>query len=259
MPRLLTIFLAAFICSACVRSVTTVDLRPDGSGTIQQETSMSQQTLAMIKGFAPADQKGGPPPDIFSEEQARKMAATMGVTFVSGEPMKTADQEGYRARYSFDDITKVKVNMEPGPDMPGSKAKEDVVFTFDRRPTSSLLTIQMPQQKPGGPGPLGPLTNPAGGDPANAQMQAQAMTMMKTMMKGLFVDITLNVNGRIVKTNAPYVDGSRVTLLQVDFDKLLVDDAALQKLQNATDAKSLASLPGMKIVSDPKVTIEFTR
>ena len=31
--------------------------------------------------------------------------------------------------------------------------------------------------------------------------------MMKMMMKGLYVDVTLNVNGRIVKTNAPYVDG----------------------------------------------------
>jgi hypothetical protein len=259
MHRLLTIFVAAFLCSACVRSITTVDLRPDGSGTIQQETSMSQQTLAMIKGFAPADQKGGPPADIFSEEQAKKMAATMGVTFVSGEPIKTADQEGYRARYSFDDITKVKVNMEPGPDMPSGKTKEDVAFTFDRRPTSSVLTIQMPQQKPGSKGPLGPLGSPPGADPDNPQMAAQAMTMMKTMMKGLFVDITLNVNGRIIKTNAPYVDGSSVTLLQVDFDKLLVDDAALQKLKNATDPKSLANLPGMKIVIDPKVTIEFAR
>jgi hypothetical protein len=83
--------------------------------------------------------------------------------------------------------------------------------------------------------------------------------MMKMMMKGLFVDITLNVDGRIVKTNAPFVEGSRVTLLQIDFDKLLADQAALTKLQGATDLKSLANVPGLKVIPDPKVTIEFGR
>jgi len=83
--------------------------------------------------------------------------------------------------------------------------------------------------------------------------------MMKMMMKGLYVDVTLNVNGRIVKTNAPYVDGSRVTLMQLDFDKLLADDAALLKLSSAKDIKSLAGVPGLKVVAEPKVTVEFSR
>jgi hypothetical protein len=85
------------------------------------------------------------------------------------------------------------------------------------------------------------------------------MAMMKMMRKGLYVDVTLNVNGRIVKTNAPYVDGSRVTLMQIDFDKLLADDAALMKLSSAKDIKSLAGVPGLKVVAEPKVTVEFSR
>ena len=72
--------------------------------------------------------------------------------------------------------------------------------------------------------------------------------MMKAMMAGMFVDITLNVDGRIIKTNAPFVKGSDVTLLQLDFDKLLADEAALQKLQGATDMKALASVPGLKVI-----------
>ena len=74
----------------------------------------------------------------------------------------------------------------------------------------------------------------------------QAMTMMKMMMRGLFVDVGLNVNGRILKSNAPYVEGSRVTLLQIDFDKLLADESALLKLQNAKDIKTLAKCPGSR-------------
>ena len=42
-------------------------------------------------------------------------------------------------------------------------------------------------------------------------------------------------------------------------DKLLADDSALTKLQNAKDLKSLADVPGLKVVSEPKVTIDFSR
>ena len=80
---------------------------------------------------------------------------------------------------------------------------------------------------------------------------AQAMAMMKMMMKGLFVDVSLNVNGRILKSNATHVDGLRVTLMQIDFDKLLADETGLQKLQAASDVKSLSGRPGLKVVTEP--------
>jgi hypothetical protein len=263
MRRLTFVLFLAFACSACLRSTTTIDLKPDGSGTVLQETGVSAQAMAMLKGFAPADQKGAAP-DVFSEEQAKKMAATMGVTFVSGEPIKTAELEGYRARYSFTDISKVMLDMRGDPT--GLSSAENpskqppVGFTFTRGSTTSTLSIRMPEPKPGD-APLGQLSPqlPGTGATGNAQQAEQAMAMMKMMMKGLFVDITLNVDGRIVKTNAPYVEGSRVTLLQIDFDKLLVDQAALTKLQGATDLKSLANMPGLKVIPDPKVTIEFGR
>ena len=114
------------------------------------------------------------------------------------------------------------------------------VFTFDRRPTSSLLTIQLPQDTSGTLGLL-PGQEGASGSADKAEA-AQAMAMMKMMMKGLFVDVSLNVNGRILKSNATYVNGSRVTLMQIDFDKLLADETGLQKLQAASDVKSLSSV-----------------
>ena len=99
----------------CLRSTTTIDLKSDGSGTIVQETAVSTQALGMLQGLAGANQTGEKPPQLFGEEQARKAAATMGVTFVSGEPIKTGELEGYRARYSFADISKVSVKMDQAP------------------------------------------------------------------------------------------------------------------------------------------------
>jgi hypothetical protein len=254
--------LLAFASTACLRSTTTIDLKPDGSGTIVQETAVSAQALGMLQGLAAGGQAGGEkPPDFFTEEQARKAADTMNVTFVSGEPIKTAELQGYRARYSFDDISKVTVKMDQGANniAPGADTKKPpFAFTFTRGATSSQLNIQMPESTT--PGMSG-LQFPGAGGTTDAEkaQAAQALTMMKMMMRGLYVDVALNVNGRILKSNAPFVDGSRVTLMQIDFDKLLADDAALMKLQGAKDLKSLAEVPGLKVVTEPKVTIDFSR
>ena len=45
--------------------------------------------------------------------------------------------------------------------------------------------------------------------------------MMKTMFEGFKVNIDLEVAGTIVKTNAEYVAGSSVTLLEMDMEALL--------------------------------------
>jgi sorbitol-specific phosphotransferase system component IIA len=253
--------LVAIGSAGCLRSTTVIDVKGDGSGTIVQETAVSAQALGLLQGMGGANQAGDKPASLFTEEQARKAAAAMGVTFVSGEPIKTVELEGYRARYAFDDIGKVTVKMDQATDdlAPGSSTKKPPFgFTFTRGATSSVLNIRMPDQAPGaGPGGL-PLPG-AGGTDADKAQAAQAMAMMKMMMKGLFVDVALTVNGRILKSNAPYVDGSRVTLMQIDFDKLLADEAALLKLQSAKDIKSLAAVPGLKVVTEPNVTIEFSR
>jgi hypothetical protein len=256
----LAILVFALCSSGCLRSTTTIDLKDDGSGTILQETAVSTQAIGMLQGLAGANQTGDKPAQLFGEEQARKAADTMGVTFVSGEPYKTGELEGYRARYAFDDIAKVTLKMDQGTDnlAPASGAKKPPFgFAFTRGSTASLLTIQMPDQTPGAPGAL-PLPG-GGGSDADKARAAQAMAMMKMMLRGLFVDVALTVNGRIIKSNAPYVEGSRVTLLQIDFDKLLTDDTALLRLQSAKDLKSLASVPGLKVVTEPTVTIEFSR
>ena len=52
---------------------------------------------------------------------------------------------------------------------------------------------------------------------------------------------------------------SKVTLAQMDFDTLLASPDAMTKLQQASDPKQLKDIPGLKLITDPKVTIEFVR
>jgi hypothetical protein len=259
MRRFALALLVAVASSGCLRSTTTIDLKDDGSGTILQETAVSTQAIGMLQGLAGAQPAGEKPVQLFGEEQARKAADTMGVTFVSGEPYKAGELEGYRARYSFADISKITLKMDQGTNSmaPGSDTKKPPFgFGFKRGSAGSLLTIQMPDQTPGAPGAL---PFPGGGSDADKAQMTQAMAMMKMMMRGLFVDVALNVDGRILKSNAPFVEGSRVTLLQIDFDKLVADETALLKLQGAKDIKSLSAVPGLKVITEPTVTIEFSR
>jgi hypothetical protein len=263
MPRIAFVLLLAATTTACLRSTTVVSIRPDGTGTIVQEMGVSPQALAMLKSMASAgEQNQGAPPEIFGEEQAKKAAATMGVTFVSGEPIKTAQMDGYRANFSFDDVRKLQVKMsqDPTAGLAGGKGASDPPFGFgfERRGESAILTITMPDEKPAGIPGMGPGMG-MGGANTSPEQNAQAIQMMKMMMQGLFVDVSLNIDGRILKTNAPHVDGSRLTLLQLDFDKLLADEAGLLKLQSATDIKSLGNVAGLKVITDRKVTVEFSK
>jgi len=64
-----------------------------------------------------------------------------------------------------------------------------------------------------------------------------------------------------VKTSSPYVDGSRVTLLEVDLDQVLKDETLLPRLQAAKtqdEAKAIVQgAAGLKINLDRDITIEF--
>lgn len=267
MNRLAVLFALALTSTACLRSTTVVTIKPDGSGTIVQENGLSAQAMGMMKSMAASQgAQTGVSPEIFGEAQARKTAESMGVRFVSGEPIKTAQVEGYRANFAFDDIRKIQMKLNEDPTggalgSAGSSASPPFGFTFEQNAASSLLTITLPQDKLPGGSPLGAMGGkmPGGDAAADPAQTAQMLSMMKVMMQGLFVDVSLNVDGRIVKTNAQHVEGNRLTLLQLDFDKLLADEAAFQKLQSASDLKSLGGIAGLKVVTEPKLTIEIAK
>jgi hypothetical protein len=262
MRRLGLTLLAVVVCSACFKSTTTITVKQDGSGVIDQEVGASAQTMAMLRNFSPAggDKKPGGDVQMFGPEQAQAAASAMGVRFVSGEPFKTAEVEGYRAHFAFDDVTKVRLNVNqkpPGPAAAEAEKPAEPPFTFEfaKRAGASVLTIKIPEQKPGAPGMLSQL--PGGG--GSPQENTQALSMILPMLRGLFIDVSLVVDGRVIKTNAPYVSGSQITMLQFDFDKVTATEGALQKLQQNTDPKLLKDIPGIRMLTDPVVTIEFGR
>ena len=260
--------LAAAAVSGCLQSSTLIKVKPDGSGTIDETITMTAEAAAQLNALAtmsndkvkPAGKSGLD--DLFSDKQARDAVARMGqgVTFVSSEKIDTADRKGLKAIYAFTDIRKISLAEVHAPTMSGDAAAKDPPMTFDFK------------QLPGGNGLL--TINQAGvenalksGDarpaPTNAidpKMAEQGIEMAKAIMKGMKIDVLIQVP-RVVKTNSPYVDAGAVTLLSMDFDKVLADPKALERMNGLTTlAETKAALKdfkGIKITLEPQVTIEF--
>jgi hypothetical protein len=83
------------------------------------------------------------------------------------------------------------------------------------------------------------------------------------MMEGMKIDIAVEVEGEIINTNATYVQGSRVTLFQMDFGEMMKNKEGFKEFKknepkNIEEMKKyLEKLPGIKIEVEKPVTIEF--
>jgi hypothetical protein len=265
--------LTAAALSGCLQSSTVIKMKPDGSGTIEQTTTMNAEAIAQFSALAAMgndkDKKGGVD-DLFSEKDARAAAGKMGqgVTFVSSEKIDTPDRKGLKAIYAFTDISKISVEELNAPGgmnndssaAPGGKKDPPMTFQFKQLPGGDgLLTILQPGvDKAMNSTPAAkPDAAAAAVDP---KMAEQGLEMMKTFMKGLKVDIVVQVP-RLVKTNSAYVQGGTVTLLSMDFDQVLSDPDALKKMNDAKsldDTKAmLQGVKGIKVNLQPQLTIEF--
>ena len=262
--RVLLAIVTSVALTGCINSTTLVKVKADGSGTVEQTTLMN---VAAMKGMMPGMQQPGQAPNVVNRADLERMAARMGkgVRLLSAEPSKNADGfEGVKAIFEFDDINQVQVSQDPNtggsPDRLSTEPSnaDPVKFKLTRNGDSSLLTINFTDKPVGG----GDKPSQAGDMPdfSNPMM----MGMIKSMMKGFKINIDLEVVGSIVKTNAEYVNGPRITLLEMDLEALLADEAKFKALQgkigpdaSLSEVKPyLKDMKGIKI-DGPSISVEF--
>ena len=248
----------------CINSATLIKVKPDGSGTVEQTTLVNVGAMkAMMPGMTQPGQSANP----VNEAELKRTAERMGkgVRLLAAEPAKSGTFEGVKATFAFDDINQVQVSQDPS--MSGSsdaqfsappQAPENPVkFSLTRNGGTSVLTVQF-QDKPV---PADTANVPKGGPDMT---DPTVLNMVKTMFDGFKIAIDLEVLGSIVKTNAEYVSGSRVTLLEMDLAQLFQDQEKLKALQgkvvpgaSLSEVKPyLKDVKGIK-VDGPLVTVEF--
>jgi hypothetical protein len=262
--RALLLIAASATLTACINSATLIKVKPDGSGTVEQTTLVNTGAMkAMMPGMTPPGQTGG----VVNEADLKRTAERMGkgVRLVSAEPAKAGTFEGSKAIFAFDDINLVQVSQDPSMSgstdglmaAPPQPPENPVKFTLTKNAGgTSTLTVQF-QDKPGAAAAEKPQGGPDMTDPT-------VMNMVKTMFDGFKVAIDLEVLGSIVKTNAEYVEGSRVTLMEMDLGLLFADQEKLKALQgkigpgaSLSEVKPyLKDVKGIKI-DGPTVSVEF--
>jgi hypothetical protein len=268
----------ALMAGGCINLQTIVKVKPDGSGTLHQTMTMNPQAMeAMMEGMAKSmggEVKKGEnkttrtkktvPGTSAAEAKAKATEFGEGVTFTSVQEIDKPDAMGATLNFAFTDVNTLRINPKPdkpmkgmgGPGGPEAEKPEDrVKFRFAKAPSGNpQLTVVMgemkrePKKDATPPPPTGP----------------EELAMMKQMFKGMRILMAVDVEGKVVKSNSPYVEGNRVTIIDFDFEKLLENPnlKTLDPIFEGTldDArKALKGVKGIKMNLDPEVNIEFSK
>ncbi len=259
------VVLAALPLVGCFESATVIKLKADGSGTIEQRLLLTDAATDQLKAFAILGGGNAAGADPTSEAQARSLAESIGpgVTYVSSTPVKTAKGPGPRFRlrvHRHHAASRQRAAARPGRREPRPaeqpERRANHVRAHEDSPTATRCCASSSRGRTvcpsPSPGPNGDVTPPS----------TQQIEMVKALLAGARLSVALEPEGTLVQTTSPFVDGNRVTLIDVDIDKIAADPNLTAKLQapkTADEAKeALKNVPGLKITLDPEITITFT-
>ena len=211
-----------------------------------------------------AKEKQDPIQGMIKEARARENQYGPDVKFVSAVPLKTKTMGGYKAIYAFKDINTLKVNQNPG--KKGEKSgvgeelpakEENILFKFIKGPVSTL-TVTMPEdnEKKKTPVEKKETQDKSPTDPKAAEQ-------MKLFFKDMGIRIALEIEGTIIRTNATYQKKSEITIVDLQFGKLIENPENFEKIMAAQpktveEAKELAKgIEGLKIEMTNPLVVEF--
>jgi hypothetical protein len=264
--KLVVLFVISLALMGCFESLILLRVNKDGSGTIEETVVISDAFMELMKSFGGQEAEEQEEEDLVDEEQLTEKAGSMGegVRFVSAKPVKTDRGAGYKAIYSFSDINKVRINQNPGenvaaPSMGGEEeqpVEEWLRFRFTGGSTATLeilypQDVDVEQEGESEEGEVDMDSNP------------EMMEMMRQLYQDMHISIAIEVDGRITETNASYVDGSTVTLMDVDFAKILEDEEKFKELLSANPntieemKEVIQDNPGIKVEIEENIRIRF--
>lgn len=251
----LAVAMGGLLAGGCIQGQRAIKVNADGSGTVVDTTKL----IGMAAAMKDMGNSSNAQAKVNHEADLKKKATAQGLTFVSAE---TAADGTEKVTYSFKDITKATINRSA--DMPNQKDEKEaapnkqdaLTFRLARSGNTSTLTVVVPKDKPVEKKADAPKK------PSNPEEEKQAMAMMKGMMAGLKLSTVVEVNGKIVKTTAPYpAQGSTVTLMEMDFDQMGEDGLErLSKLSDQPNPPTPDQLKGLKGVkfTEGEIVIEFS-
>ena len=261
--------IALLVCTAgvsgCFTSSLVITVRPDGSGTVEETTIMRRSAMAEFqKLVSPELAAKLPDPAALSRElRAYAAEAKLGrnLRIHSAKPVNTGDNTGWTITYDFDDVTAIDLDLMPR--MPGGQGfygfaaagsgSTRLDVTLEPIPDGlERLTIHFPRF------PMDPLTEP----PASwASGSVAEMAALRNVMKGSRITIAVKSEAPIVRTNSPFHQDNRVTLVDADVEAALFSkQIGMLGTTPSTFGElltALGDLPGVTLAREHDITIDF--
>lgn len=257
--------LMTFLTFGCIDVTTKIKLKHDGSGTIEETILMSGKVIEMLAAFSDeSDSEDGF--NLYDEEKVKLEASEFGtgVTFIRGEEIELDGKKGYRAYYSFEDISRLTMSSDPSEKMPDDgnqgntqEEKDLIKFSFKEGSTSKL-EIFMPID----PEEINADFNNEAVETDSAEIDPM-LEQFKDIIAEMRIAIELEIEGDIIATNASHVDGNKITMLELSFKKLFENPEQFKKLAKAQPdsyeetKELLKDIPGFKFELNEKVFVEF--
>jgi hypothetical protein len=238
---------ASVLLSGCIDMESIVTVKKDGTGIIEETTLMSAQLSSMMALAATsAGQPGGPtagPNLLMTREQADAKAKQMGmgVSLQSIEDVKSPDgRQGQKIVYSFTDISRVQYQSGDTSSAGSTTGTASSPTTFGF--SNGTLTIKGGGNKSSEAPPLPTVpaangTSAAGITPAPTE---QETAMIKSMFAGMRMALKVKAASGIAATDATFVDGDTVTLIDIQMDKLFDNPAVIEKLSGMSSNPNLS-------------------
>lgn len=272
----------SLLLTSCIQTDIVVEVKPDGSGTLTEkivvtpylEETMAQmmgQMMGMGGGTATSNKKDSQKSIVkVDKESGMKMAQTMGegVTWVSSKPLKTKEGEGATVVFKFQDINKLNgIDMNPLSTAGLKQSQEDkAVVQLTQQGGESVLTLTRKKAEDPAAEAMPVETQPEAVDSAVSAEPLPSMEQLNPF-RGLRAKVAFKIVGKITKTNATLRKGNEITVLDMDFDKLLAaaqDTTLMRKLSNIPDNVSSATkhfglVPGMAGDTNDTLQIRFTK
>ncbi len=253
----IAILIAAFTLSGCLQIFTTVNVNPDGSGEVEETVLLGKNLLELLQSISVMFQdstKVMSAEEIFTKEDILKSWEKMGngTQLKVFENVKEKDLTGYRAVFSFKDISQIKIDQNPDNKMPSFGEENEsesqnggIGFEF-HRDEKSHLKILLPEIK--------------SEEKFNTQTVAEDTSVLDQreidefveMFNQLKVSVRIKVNGEIISTNAHHIDGNTITVINFDIKQVFSNPDLIKlfrekKPSNISDMEKFADLiPGFQ-------------
>lgn len=251
---------AVLLLSGCLRFSDRLVVESDGSATLYRSVQVSTIMTDMMSGMGGGTSEGVTPDAADLEMEARQMGP--GVSLVSLEEFEDEWGPGYTVVFDVEDVEDLAWTAGPGssvPDTGGMGGMADMgdpdTFAFEFDPgRTAILRIFAPDTEteedmdPEELEEVGELTN-------------EDMAMFSMFYTGMRIQMTIEVEGSIVSTNAAHRDGSEITLLDIEVDRLLRDPRQFRRFMEfqevAPDPAILSELDGVRLETQPEVEVRF--